>query len=93
MDAISVGVLALTHKLLGSVMLLFGIVLFPLPIPLGLPLIALGLAFTAPYFAPSRTVIRALRARVLILDAALVRQAHRCPAVVRVTIERTAPAR
>ena len=92
MDAVSAGLLALAHKLIGSVMLLFGIVLFPLPIPVGLPLIALGLAFTAPYFAPSRRLIRALRTKVRILDRAMTQHAHRCPGIVRTTIERTAPA-
>ena len=92
MDAVFAGLLALAHKLFGSVMLLFGIVLFPLPIPVGLPLIALGIAFTAPYFAPSRVLVRSLRARVGVLDRAMTRHAHRCPRVVRLTIERTAPA-
>ena len=92
MDAVSAGLLALAHKLVGSVMLLFGVVLFPLPIPVGLPLIALGLAFTAPYFAPSRALVRTLRCRVRLLDRAMCEHAHRCPGVVRQTIERTAPA-
>ena len=91
MDAVSAGLLALAHKLVGSVLLLFGVVLFPLPIPVGLPLIALGLAFTAPYFAPSRMLIRALRTRVAILDRVMTQHAHRCPSVVRQTIARTAP--
>ena len=92
MDAVSAGLLALAHKLIGSVMLLFGVVLFPLPIPVGLPLIALGLAFTAPYFAPSRALIRALRARVALLDRAMTANAHRCPGIVRQAIDKTAPA-
>ena len=92
MDAISVGLLALAHKLVGSVMLLFGAVMLPLPIPVGAPLILIGLAFLAPYFAPVRTVIRTIRGRVPSLDAALVRHAHRCPPVVRRTIAVTQPA-
>ena len=92
MDAISVGLLALAHKLAGSVMLLFGVVMLPLPIPLGAPLILIGLAFLAPYFAPVRVAIRAIRTRAPVLDTALVRHAHRCPAVVRKTIEVTQPA-
>lgn len=92
MDAISAGLLALLHKAAGSVLVLFGVVLFPLPIPVGLLLIALGLTFLAPYFAPVRSLISALRARVPVLDGAMRRNAHRCPAVVRTTIERTAPA-
>ena len=92
MDAISVGLLALLHKLVGSVMLLFGMVMLPLPIPVGAPLILIGLAFLAPYFAPVRVVVRSLRARAPVLDAALVRHAHRCPSVVRRTIAVTQPA-
>ncbi|WP_031549382.1 PGPGW domain-containing protein [Parvularcula oceani] len=91
MDAVSAGLLALAHKVAGSVMLLFGVVLFPLPIPFGLILIALGLAFLAPYVAPARAVIRALRSRAPLLDRAMAKYAHRCPSVVRTAIERTAP--
>lgn len=91
MDAVSAGILALAHKLIGSFMLLFGVVLFPLPIPLGLPLIALGLAFTAPYFRPSRRLIRLLRVKFSGLDRAMATHAHRCPGIVRTAIERTAP--
>ena len=92
MDAISVGLLALAHKLAGSVMLLFGVVMLPLPIPFGAISIILGLAFLAPYFAPVRAVIRTARHRAPALDAALVRHAHRCPPVVRKTIAVTQPA-
>lgn len=91
MDMISAGVLALVHKVAGAVMLLFGVVLFPLPIPVGLPLIVLGLAFTAPYFRPSRRLIRLLRARIALLDHTMKAHAHRCPNIVQLTIERTAP--
>ena len=91
MEAISVGLLALLHKLVGSVMLLFGMVMLPLPIPVGAPLMLIGLAFLAPYFAPVRVVIRTIRTRVPTLDVALVRNAHRCPAVVRRTIAVTQP--
>lgn len=92
MDAVSAGVLALIHKAVGSVMLLFGVVLFPLPIPAGLILIAIGLAFLAPYFAPARMVVCTLRRRVPPLDAVMRRHGHRCPGVVRATIEATTPA-
>ena len=91
MEAISVGLLALLHKLVGSVMLLFGFVLLPLPIPFGAILILLGMAFLAPYFAPARIVIRAVRRRAPALDRVLRAQAHRCPPVVRATIEATVP--
>ena len=89
MDAVSAGILALVHKVTGSVMVLFGMVLFPLPIPVGLLLIALGLAFLAPYFPPVQRLIRSLRRRLPMLDAIMVQHAHRCPAVVRLAIERT----
>jgi hypothetical protein len=92
MDAISAGVIVAVHKAVGSVMLLFGVALFPLPIPLGLPLIALGLAFLAPYFAPARLVVCTLRKRVPPLDEALRRHGYRCPGIVRATIEATHPA-
>lgn len=89
MDALSAGLLALVHKAVGSFMLLFGIVLFPLPIPVGLIMIAIGLTFLAPYFAPARLAVMALRRRVPPLDAVMAHHAHRCPGVVRATIEAT----
>ncbi|MBB4658765.1 PGPGW domain-containing protein [Parvularcula dongshanensis] len=92
MEAVSSGALILAHKFLGSTMLVCGAVFLPLPIPLGLPLIALGLAFLAPYFDPAQTVIRSLRRRAPGFDVVLIKHAHRCPRVIQTTIERTAPA-
>jgi hypothetical protein len=79
------------HKLTGSVLVVFGIVLFPMPIPVGLLMIALGLLFLAPYFKPVQMMVRSLRRRSANVDSALRRVKRRCPPVLRMAIEKTAP--
>lgn len=83
--------LALMHKVVGSVLLLCGMVVLPLPIPLGLIMIALGLAMLAPYFPPVQALVRWLRRKSPKLDAAMLKFKHKCPRVVQTTIEKTNP--
>lgn len=91
MEPFAASVLALIHKLTGSVLVLFGIVLFPLPIPVGLIMIALGLAMLAPYFKPIQNLVRYIRKKSPLVDRNMVRFKHRCPRVIRMTIEKTNP--
>jgi len=83
--------LALIHKLVGSILVLFGIVLFPMPIPVGLIMIALGLAMLAPYFKPIQKLVRHIRRKSPMVDRNMVRFKDRCPKVIRTTIEKTNP--
>ena len=91
MEPIAASLLALVHKVTGSVLVLAGRVVLPMPIPLGLIMIALGLAMLAPYFKPVQNLVRHLRRKSPIVDRNLVRFKHRCPRVIRVTIEKTNP--
>lgn len=91
MEPIAASLLALVHKVTGSVLVLAGMVVLPMPIPLGLIMIALGLAMLAPYFKPVQNLVRHLRRKSPIVDRNLVRFKHRCPRVIRVTIEKTNP--
>jgi hypothetical protein len=75
----------------GSVLVLFGIVLFPMPIPVGLVMIAFGLLLLAPYFKPVQMVVRRLRCRFSAVNNAMLKMKRRCPPVIRSAIEKTAP--
>ncbi|MEM9989447.1 MAG: PGPGW domain-containing protein [Pseudomonadota bacterium] len=87
------GVLALIHKFTGSLLVLFGIVVLPMPIPLGLILILLGLGLLAPYFLPIQAFIRHLRRKYPKVDETMIKLKHRCPPVMKTTIEKTCPKR
>lgn len=91
MGPLAASLLTFLHKLTGSVLVVFGLVLFPMPIPVGLIMIALGLLLLAPYFAPVQRMVRALRCRSDKVNSALLRIKERCPAVIRAAIEKTAP--
>ena len=91
MEPIAASLLALVHKLTGSLLVLFGIVVLPMPIPLGLIMIALGLAMLAPYFKPIQKLVRHIRRKSPVVDRNMVRFKHKCPRVIRVTIEKTNP--
>jgi hypothetical protein len=91
MGALTASILTLLHKITGGVLVVFGLVLFPMPIPVGLLMIALGLLFLAPYFKPVQMMVRSLRRRYGPVDRGLLRIKARCPAVLRSAIEKTAP--
>lgn len=91
MEPFAAGILALLHKLFGSLLVLFGIVVLPMPIPLGLIMIALGLAMLAPYFKPIQNLVRHLRRKSPLVDRNMVKFRHKCPRVIRMTIDRTNP--
>ncbi|MEM9422719.1 MAG: PGPGW domain-containing protein [Pseudomonadota bacterium] len=85
------GLLAILHKIVGGVLVLFGIVLLPMPIPFGLLLMVLGLALLAPYFVPIQRLVRSLRRKYPKVDDTMRRMKHRCPRVMKTTIEKTCP--
>lgn len=91
MEPFAAGLLALAHKITGSALVLFGIVILPMPIPLGLILIALGLAMLAPYFKPIQKLVRHLRRKSPLVDRNMVKFKDKCPRVIRMTIEKTNP--
>ncbi|GGY50215.1 PGPGW domain-containing protein [Parvularcula lutaonensis] len=91
MGPLTASLLTLLHKVTGSALVIFGLVLFPLPIPVGLIMIALGLLLLAPYFKPVQNVVRKLRCRFTSVDSSLRKIKRRCPPVIRSAIEKTAP--
>ncbi|NNU17584.1 hypothetical protein HK107_14730 [Parvularcula sp. ZS-1/3] len=91
MGPLTASLLTFVHKLTGSVLVVFGLVLFPLPIPVGLLMIAFGLLLLAPYFKPIQNAVRALRRRSPAVDNGLRKVKRRCPPVIRTAIEKTAP--
>lgn len=85
------GLLALMHKITGGVLVLFGMVLLPMPIPFGLVMLVLGLALLAPYFVPVQRMVRALRRKYPKVDDTMRRIKHKCPPVIKSAIEKTCP--
>ena len=91
MGPLTASLLTLLHKVTGGVLVIAGLIVFPMPIPLGLIMIAIGLLLLAPYFHPIQRIVRALRRRSSHVDSALRRFKERCPPVIRTAIEKTAP--
>lgn len=91
MEPIAASLLGLAHKLFGSILVLFGLVVLPMPIPFGLIMISLGLAMLAPYFKPIQKLVRHLRRKSAVIDRNMVRFKDKCPRVIRITIEKTNP--
>lgn len=85
------GLLALLHKITGSVLVLFGMIVLPMPIPLGLIMIAFGLALLAPYFVPVQRFVRSLRRKHPKFDDTMRKFKHKCPPVIKTAIEKTCP--
>ena len=91
MGPLTASLLTLLHKITGSALVIFGLVLFPMPIPIGLSMIAVGLLFLAPYFKPIQMLVRAMRRRFEPVNKAMLKIKRRCPPVIRTAIEKTAP--
>lgn len=83
--------LPIVHQVLGGVLVVFGAILTPTPIPLGLIMLTIGLALLAPYMPPVRRLIRMIRSKWPHIDASLRRHRRRFPPVIRMTIARTHP--
>ena len=83
--------LPILHQVMGGTLVLAGLVVLPMPIPFGLPMVTIGLALLAPYLAPVRALVRYLRRRSQPLDAQMVKWRHRAPPVIQKTIDKTTP--
>lgn len=75
----------------GWILIGVGLVLWPLPIPLGLPLVILGLAVLLPQSHWLQTLIRRWRGRHPEFDRRLHAASHRLPGFVRRAIRTTEP--
>ncbi|MCI5044539.1 MAG: hypothetical protein MRY72_07550 [Aquisalinus sp.] len=83
--------LAIFHQIMGSVLVVAGIVVLPLPIPLGLLMLVIGLALLAPYVIPVQNLVRSLRRKNARLNEQLLRWREKFPPVIQKTIDRTHP--
>ena len=91
MGPLTASLLTLLHKITGSVLVVAGLVLFPMPIPVGAIMIAIGLLFLAPYFKPIQKLVRSMRCRFAPVNKAMLNIKSKCPPVIRKAIEKTAP--
>ncbi len=91
MGPLTASLLTILHKLTGSVLVVAGLVLFPMPIPIGAIMIAIGLLFLAPYFKPIQKLVRSMRQRFEPVNKAMLSIKTKCPPVIRKAIEKTAP--
>lgn len=83
--------LPILHQVFGSTLVVAGLIVLPLPIPLGLIMLTIGFALLAPYIPAVQRLIRKMRVKSPDLDAALRRYRDRFPPVIRKTIDKTHP--
>jgi len=88
---VAFGMLPIVHQLIGSVLVVSGVILTPTPIPFGLILLTVGLTLLAPYMPPIQRLIRHMRVKWPHIDLHLRRHRHRFPEVIRTTIDKTHP--
>ncbi len=79
------------HQLVGSILIIVGLIVLPLPIPFGLIMVTLGVTLLAPYIPAFQRLVRAIRRKWPEIDRSLLRYRHRLPAVIRKTIDKTHP--
>ena len=79
------------HQFFGSTLVLAGLVVLPLPIPLGLIMLTIGFALLAPYIPAVQRLLRLMRTKWPDLNKSLLRYRHRMPPVVKRTIDKTHP--
>jgi hypothetical protein len=85
------GMLPLVHQITGTTLVIAGLIVLPLPIPLGLIMLTIGFALLAPYIPAVQRLIRHMRAKWPNLDAQLRRWRDRMPPVIKKTIDKTHP--
>jgi Putative transmembrane protein (PGPGW) len=83
--------LPVVHQVIGSTLVVAGLVVLPLPIPLGLIMMILGFAMLAPYIPAVQRLVRHMRAKWPHLDVQLRRNHHRFPSIIKKTIDKTHP--
>lgn len=83
--------LPIFHQIAGVFLIVTGLVVLPLPIPLGLIMITLGCALLAPYVPYVQRLIRGMRRKWPQMNAQLLKYRHRLPPIMRKTIDKTTP--
>jgi Putative transmembrane protein (PGPGW) len=84
--------LPILHQISGSLLVVTGLIVLPLPLPFGLIMLVIGLALLAPYIPAVQRFIKYLRGKWPKFDHQLRRHHHRFPPVVKSTIDKTHPA-
>lgn len=84
-------VMRLMALIIGWLMVFAGLIILPLPIPLGLIMIVVGLALLAPHAPPVRRGIRALRRKFPGVNQKLNALKPRLPRFARLMVELTDP--
>ncbi|MAW80872.1 MAG: hypothetical protein CMI63_11590 [Parvularcula sp.] len=84
--------LPIVHQVFGSLLVVAGLIVLPLPIPFGLIMLTIGFALLAPYIPAVQRLIRHMRGKWPNLDETLKRYHHRMPPVIKTTIDKTHPA-
>lgn len=79
------------HQISGVILVLVGLVVLPIPIPLGLLMITVGLALLAPYMPMIQRILTGVRAKWPKIDASLLKHRDRLPMIIRRTIDETDP--
>ncbi|NNE40303.1 MAG: hypothetical protein HKN14_05225 [Marinicaulis sp.] len=83
--------LPILHQLIGSVLVVTGLIVLPLPLPFGLIMLTIGFALLAPYIPAVQRLIKFLRAKWPKFDHTLRSHHHRMPPVIKRTIDKTHP--
>ena len=83
--------LPILHQVLGSTLVVTGLIVLPLPIPFGLIMLVIGFALLAPYIPIVQKMIRYMRRTWPRVDAILLRYRRHFPPVIKKTIDRTHP--
>ena len=84
--------LPILHQVLGSTLVVTGLIVLPLPLPFGLIMLVIGFALLAPYIPAVQRLVRVMRRKWPKVDAILLRYRHRFPPVIKRTIDKTHPA-
>lgn len=84
--------LPILHQVLGSTLVVTGLIVLPLPLPFGLIMLVIGFALLAPYIPAVQRLIRVMRRKWPQVDSILLRYRHRFPPVIKRTIDKTHPA-
>lgn len=85
------GMLAIFHQVMGSTLVVAGLIVLPLPIPLGLLMLVIGLALLAPYMPPVQKAVRTIRRKHAGINEKLIKWRERFPPVIQKTIDKTHP--
>lgn len=83
--------LPILHQILGGILIVVGLIVLPLPIPLGLIMMTIGFALLAPYIPAVQRLIITMRRKWPELDKTMRRHRHRFPPIIRQTIDKTHP--